>query len=325
MLAPLSKGYITRAAAQDPNEGRCLIENCPRERGVESTYALPPELSAKAHIMDSLEYSWKMQRGTLNLATSQNVFFVGASLKRMYEEHKWALMPEDAVIDQFFKKNWGPHPRKSFPELSPPFKYRLIPIRGMENIGITQQEEHPPNSSSSFTTHVYPFKALPLLTSHLQPKFVITALARVVWNITIVPEPQQWALVKEYPLLSRMHRLYSRWVLELPKQAFADLSFVPEALDEVDEADENYPEEDVSDGDSVVTDPCRLVIRIERDVERNAKKRKRSPSLSDLTRQKVREYSKEKGGGWTKESIDSWANECPPPAASSSDAEDPSS
>ncbi|KAF5326005.1 hypothetical protein D9611_000520 [Ephemerocybe angulata] len=324
MLAPLSKGHITRAAAQDPNEGRCLVENCPKERGVESTYALPTELSAKAHIMDSLEYSWKMQRGTLNLATSQNVFFVGASLKKMHEEHKWALMPEDAVIDQFFGGIWGPHPRKSFPEMFPPFKYRLIPLPGMEHVGITYQHERPPTSNECFTTHVYPFKTLPLLISHIQPKFVLMAFARLI--AYIVPKPHLRDLVKEYPQLSRVRRLYSRWVRDLPEQALADPSFVPEALNEVDEADEDCPEEDVSDGDSVVTDPCRLVIRIERDVERNAKKRKRSPSPSDLTRQKLREYSKqEKGGGWTKESIDSWANECPPPAASSSDAEDPSS
>jgi hypothetical protein len=92
-LKPVSAGSRKRAGAADPNEQRCLIENFPKVRGVEVAHIFERENSRNSTLvgnlatlqwipsiliisqMTSLEYSWGLRKGTLNLDTRRNIFF----------------------------------------------------------------------------------------------------------------------------------------------------------------------------------------------------------------------------------------------------------
>lgn len=140
MLTPFKETALLRATEADPNEGRCVVENCPKERGVQAMHILPrvytrserlvwqfrstsprQRYSYSSSQMDSFEYSWNLRRGTLNLDTRENVLFgeraacgyssqphaenafvVGKSLASMYTSGCWSLLPEDAILDKFY-------------------------------------------------------------------------------------------------------------------------------------------------------------------------------------------------------------------------------
>ena len=93
-LVPRPAAAIILAEQADPSNGRCLIENCAKERGVEAIDVLPRDCSSDSLTvssfnsstamreksitvsqMDTLEYCWKMCRGTLNLDSRCNIFF----------------------------------------------------------------------------------------------------------------------------------------------------------------------------------------------------------------------------------------------------------
>ncbi|KAF5335388.1 hypothetical protein D9611_011708 [Ephemerocybe angulata] len=189
-----------------------------------------------------------MQRGTLNFSTRDNVFFVGSSLKRMYEMHSWILMPEESIVGQYLQRDLEPHERESFPLLEGPFKYRLLPIRGMENVVITHQH----------TTHVYPFKTLPSLTSHIHPRFVIMALARTLVSPDIVERSQARAWLEEYPYFREIGTLYTDWANQCPDIYLSDPSYVPEQVDGADALDDSDVDDEYeSDADGTVTPPRR--------------------------------------------------------------------
>jgi hypothetical protein len=61
------------------------------------------------------------------------------------------------------------------------FRYRLIPVMDMDDVAFMQQNEvSGTRSPTHFTVHVYPFNTLPVLVSHIHPKFVIMATADAV-------------------------------------------------------------------------------------------------------------------------------------------------
>lgn len=92
-IKPITKAAQQRAKAADPNGQRCLIENYSKNRAVHLAHVVFRDASGYNEIvsyrctsanlraelytkqMESLEWSWKMAKGTLNLDTQENVFF----------------------------------------------------------------------------------------------------------------------------------------------------------------------------------------------------------------------------------------------------------
>jgi hypothetical protein len=96
---------------------------------------------------------------------------------------------------------------------------------GMEKITFTRQNEDSENlSANNFTVHVYPFNTLPVLVSHIQPKFVIMATTRAVSNLE---GDATRALIRQIPTLETILRLSSAWTNFIPDHAKEDRSYWP--------------------------------------------------------------------------------------------------
>jgi hypothetical protein len=94
----ISDGTKKRVLRVDPNNGRCLIENCNPARAVEFAHCYPRSLTKESarvssifenadntllssfRQMTSLEYWWDMRFQTLNLDTRYNIFPGASSL-----------------------------------------------------------------------------------------------------------------------------------------------------------------------------------------------------------------------------------------------------
>ena len=120
----------------DPNHGRCIVENCDTSRAIEYCHIFSRSywdhsslvrgfyILAGMRLMmhhsqlSSLEWFWKMRARTLNLDTCRNVVpsefcfalmvlhynskqTVGSSVHHMYNAGLWALLPDDAIVQQY--------------------------------------------------------------------------------------------------------------------------------------------------------------------------------------------------------------------------------
>ncbi|KAK7686103.1 hypothetical protein QCA50_010915 [Cerrena zonata] len=177
---PVLEELRRRVDLTDP-EGRCLIENV---SPWDYTYCMPRTLSDEDDLLTILEYHWNMKYLSLNLDTRYNVFKVSASLRSTFDSGEWILVPEEEVVERFsasLKECDGKfHPvRENFPTFTETtFKYRMIPITEVVmKMTISRQNTVHPNGTAvladNVTVHEHPFQTLPLLESHLHPKFVL--------------------------------------------------------------------------------------------------------------------------------------------------------
>ncbi|KAF9008243.1 hypothetical protein BDQ17DRAFT_1323611 [Cyathus striatus] len=167
-----SKKYIGRAREADPNNGRCLVENTSPNRGIQYCHVLPNTWTNPA-ILDSLELSWGMRKGSLKLDTRYNIFPVGVSLAHMYEKLQWILIPDNDIVQTYYD---GRLCRTNIPEIKREhFVYRLFPVQKMCDVALIRQDSTtaPLFDSGMFTVHTFPFNTLPDLISHIHPKFAI--------------------------------------------------------------------------------------------------------------------------------------------------------
>ncbi|KAK7678552.1 hypothetical protein QCA50_018424 [Cerrena zonata] len=172
---------ICRRVDLADSKGRCLIENV---SPWDYTYCMPRKLSDEDDLLTALEYHWDMEHLSLNLDTRFNIFKVGASLRSTFDSGEWILIPEEEVVERFsasLKECDGKfHPvREKFPIFTETtFKYRMIPITEVVmKMTISRQNTVHPNGTAvladNVTVHEHPFQTLPLLESHLHPKFVL--------------------------------------------------------------------------------------------------------------------------------------------------------
>ncbi|KAJ2915135.1 hypothetical protein MD484_g5276, partial [Candolleomyces efflorescens] len=251
-VAPLTDAARARAEKSDPNQGRCLIQNIDDKDVVELTYVFPRERSGDVKMMRSLEYIWGMREGTLNLDTRRNMFFLGEPLRSLYKKRRWALCPEESVVDKFLcPVPDGHHPkplvRDRFPELSvsanpkpdvtictlirvllpmqdATFKYTFFPLSEM-NFGILRQTESTAMGVDNFTVHTHPFATLPPVTSHIHPKFALLQLSSHLFNYR--SDPYISKLVKSSRLVRKVLSFYTAWNrVMLPPFADIDPTFV---------------------------------------------------------------------------------------------------
>ncbi|PPQ76975.1 hypothetical protein CVT24_009481 [Panaeolus cyanescens] len=254
----MARSAMKRAQDADPNLQRCLIENCSAHMAVQLRHVYDREEAAISSRMESLEWSWGLIQGSLNLDTSRNIFFVGESLYEMYKRRRWSLVPEEQVVRQFFYEGGRrPRKRRDFPKLqSQTFKYKFLPIRNMEDICITRQSE-----DNSVTIHEYPFPDFPTITSHVHPSFVLLHLASA---LCCIDREQYNAVVKEYPWLDKIDELCTSWLSRLPDNADRNPTFWPSH-----QAQSPSTSQPTSDDDISRTPPHRIPVLTEHPSDQN--------------------------------------------------------
>jgi hypothetical protein len=131
----------------------------------------------------------------------------------------------------------------------------------MEKVAFMRQNEDPETlSTNNFTVHVYPFNTLPVLVSHIHPKFVILATAQAVAN---QEEDATQALVQRFPTLGTILRLSLAWMHLIPERAKEDQSYWPpyypsDNSDDEDNGGDNGDDEEHQDN---VTEKGRLSLK----------------------------------------------------------------
>lgn len=166
-------------------------------------------------------------------------FVVSPELHALYKEYKWALLPEEEIVDQFLSnsKLFGSiKGRKGFPNVvvSDPwcpstryltisqgetFRYTLLPLADLSDMTISR------TMGGSTTIHTYPFKTL-TLTSHVHPKFALLHLTLLLWRFQY-PRPFVGRVLRRNHVVRKVERLYGAWTRAwLPPEAQIDTSFV---------------------------------------------------------------------------------------------------
>ncbi|KAF9037600.1 hypothetical protein BJ165DRAFT_1501962 [Panaeolus papilionaceus] len=219
-LKPITNAAKRRAQSADPNLRRCLIENCSKTQAVEVAHVFSRE--SLTYLIEGLEWNWAMKKGTLNLDTRQNIFFLGASMHEMYKNKIWALLPEKDVVYQYFDKEGScPLKRPKFPQVEgDTFQYKILPIQDMEDVYITRQTT---NSNEPFAVHDYPFEDLPTITSHVHPKFAILHLGQILRNRGV---PTKKTLMQKLPWLEDVSELFTWWTSRVPDYAKNHLPYI---------------------------------------------------------------------------------------------------
>ncbi|KAH6892776.1 hypothetical protein BKA70DRAFT_1440579 [Coprinopsis sp. MPI-PUGE-AT-0042] len=327
-LPPISEGTYLRAAAADPNEQRCLVENFPVERGIQVAHILPRSVVREEATMSSLEWNWNLRRGTLNLDTRENVCFLGASMKLLYENNQWGLLPEEHIIDEYYDKKSAGFgcPRSGFPVIAgDTFTYTLVALTGMENLALMRQIKHPAQANG-FETHLHPFQQFPKIVSHIHPRFAIMALAR---SARTVRSPGLRDVCQIFPSIKKLMIVASSWTRMLPPENILeeDPTYMdPEVVaasrdDDDDETFEGYE----TDGDSICTVPRRMLyVRPPPATKRQRNQEEYEDESDDdrpppkARRTDERSSCPESSGesAWTADRIAQWAKECcrtPPP------------
>ena len=79
-----------------------------------------------------------------------------------------------------------------------------------------------PLSTGHFSFHLYPFKTLPLLKSHIHPKFVIFNAGAKLADLATADISK---LVENFPGLSSVITIYDAWIRKLGQNQLNDPSF----------------------------------------------------------------------------------------------------
>ncbi|PPQ84519.1 hypothetical protein CVT24_006635 [Panaeolus cyanescens] len=240
---------VERAEKAAPNGQRCLIENCSNDCAVELAHVVDRELSLDEGLLGSLEWHWGLKKGTLNLDTHRNIFFLGASLYKLYRQMKWVLVPEDidGVLERYFYDEDQAHDRKEFPVFQEKtFKYRFVPLFDMEDIYIARQSS---DSPSQVDIHEYPFDTMPLLISHIHPTFVLMHLSSVAYSRPHFPRGTLARFHERFPVVPRLKTIYQSWVAMVPSCAYRDRTYVSHvSLRRNYNSDDGYSDTESNDG-----------------------------------------------------------------------------
>ncbi|KAF8992489.1 hypothetical protein BDQ17DRAFT_1432339 [Cyathus striatus] len=233
-----------RVADSDPNKGRCLVENCSSTRSIEHCHVIPRKFWKLDTVLDSLEWNWNLKKGDLNLDTRYNIFCAGSSVHKMFDKHRWILLPDQWVVDAYERHISDPKgcERCDFPtfEDANDFEYKIIPIHEMEEVAFTRQKTNfsTPLGPESFTIYTYPFETFPKVNSHIHPKFVIVSIGDLLESHPDITED----ITVKYPILGRISDIYNAWVDDVPDDANQDKTYHDSDGDDSDSDlnDEDY-------------------------------------------------------------------------------------
>jgi hypothetical protein len=186
-------------------------------------------------------------------------------------------------------------------------------LKGLEEEQITRED-----GFLSWTRYVFPYRTLPKLRSHLQPKFVIFDVGR---KLQLIPRALYSKITKDFPLLIEIHKVYIAW-MNSPEDCENDTSYsvpgvVCEKYDFISDYndygnDNDDPEDlDYSDKKSLPqTEPGRLAFT-------RSVLQKRKRLLSEvkwinynrqyLTEVTLRSHNRQSGeAAWTDDRIREW-------------------
>ncbi|KAF8900757.1 hypothetical protein CPB84DRAFT_1847201 [Gymnopilus junonius] len=157
---------------------RCIIENIEEINAVQYAHIL--SRSTTDPIMLSLEYSWGLKPGHLNVDSRFNIFRLNSRLHHAFDRGLWLLLPSPSVVTQFENhKKRGPRDN-TFMELCREkalFKYTLVPHMKMKAIPIHRQVDSSNRpvapKAEDFTHYRFPFHKFPTIISHVHPRYVI--------------------------------------------------------------------------------------------------------------------------------------------------------
>ena len=298
-----------------------------------------------------------------------------ASVRCMFDAHQWALLPDDVIVQQYSEcllqgATVPTAHREKFPVIDvaihvdsaaiavaqelyqdrEDFRYRVIPVMDMKGIAFSRQNDYSgPVSVDNFTVHVYPFNTLPVLVSHIHPKFVIMATAKTVFR---QEQDAIQALIQQFPTLETILKLSLAWRNFIPRRAKEDRSYWPpydpSSTDDEGNGDDDKDDKDCQDN---VTEKGRLRLkrRTAEPPTRNRPKIRRAAKrpaqmandgdndIEDTRTEKGRynphrkrdrgkrhgsavmamvEHNRQAGTeGWSKEALINWSKQCDPEPA----------
>ncbi|TFK24158.1 hypothetical protein FA15DRAFT_669811 [Coprinopsis marcescibilis] len=228
-LGSAPESVIRRVLAVDPNNGRCLVENCSPNRGIEYHPVLPQKYWRNSSLLEALEWYWNMRKDGLNFETRRNMFAAGGAVHRMYAAGRWVLVPDEPIVQVYHGALLAAGlfaTRETFPFIpdSDSFTYRLIPLQDMDDIAFIHQADTTlPPTPDAFTIHLHPFSTLPAFASHIHPKFVIVSAGL---QLSRMKSDNRNALTATYPILTRILEVYLAWTC-VPVDGKADPSYYP--------------------------------------------------------------------------------------------------
>ncbi|KAF8870407.1 hypothetical protein CPB84DRAFT_1855579 [Gymnopilus junonius] len=174
------KDEIDKITCNDPrlSKKRCIIENIEEINAVQYAHLL--SRSTPNSIITSLEYSWGLQPGHLNVDSRFNIFRLNARLHYAFDRGYWLLIPSPTILREFENhKQRGPK-NNNFMNICKdqgPFEYNLVPMKKMMSIPIHRQVDSPNRPviprEKHFTYHHFPFHSFPTIKSHVHPRYVI--------------------------------------------------------------------------------------------------------------------------------------------------------
>ncbi|PPR07167.1 hypothetical protein CVT24_010720 [Panaeolus cyanescens] len=225
LTSTLKTAATKRAKNADPNLGRCLIENCSSTGAIRVARVYDRDFHPNN--LDSMEWGWNMVRGTLDLDTRRNIFCLGESMYEMYKHRNWALLPSEEDVLGFFSDPKGITMcvRENFPAPQRgPFRYKFLPLGNMHDIYITRQSTSD-DGSNTVDIYEFPFEDFPVITSHVDPRYVILHLGETLFGG--VEDSVRMALLKKYPYLRNVWSLSKSWTATVPMFAFRDRTYIP--------------------------------------------------------------------------------------------------
>ncbi|KDQ24843.1 hypothetical protein PLEOSDRAFT_161125 [Pleurotus ostreatus PC15] len=240
-----SLNIAARVNAVCPHKDRCLLQNLGPESGIQYVHVVPRALAQDDELMNKLEWYWGMARRTIDLDTCYNMFPCGAQFHISHDALRWGLLPSDDIVAQYHDSLTRVHSefyaeRTNFPNIPDGnFSYRFLPLRDMEVVPIIRLRMPTPGNSlgpSDTVTHYFPFDTMPILTSHIHPKFAIFELGR---QISAFPIDVKIKLINTTPILCSILDIFRAWSESPPAGFLADTAFNPHPDDEDDDEDED--------------------------------------------------------------------------------------
>ncbi|KAJ7226812.1 hypothetical protein GGX14DRAFT_555396 [Mycena pura] len=178
--------------AVDPNKGRCILTGM-ADPAIAIQFAHIIARRTQASVLTLLEFHWRLPYYTLNIDTRYNVGPIKADNHLSMDAGHWALVPHYADLDKIEKwvgkrkdKNAAKDRRNGIANLwkrdsntteLEKHTYYMLPLSdALQNVPIFRL---PPNREFlpkvSEERHVFPFRTLGPLTSHIQPHFAVFA------------------------------------------------------------------------------------------------------------------------------------------------------
>jgi hypothetical protein len=149
-----------------------------------------------------------------------------------------------------------------------------LPDPDIEKRAIARRDVISPDKKPIITIHEYPFDKIPLLKSHLQPKFVIYNAGK---KLAGLKNALLKKVIKDYPSTASMLSLYEAWMREPADDREEDPSYnLPDVNEDDDEDDDDN--EDIPD---YRLEP-EWVLRKRRKLQKEAAAKRRRLESSDI-------------------------------------------